>query len=123
MFTQVIEIGTQSVIQSVAFLTTIALSNNGEVGFLQRLEILDELEMGFGGAIPLGVRCFLGDIFGLHLDPIRSRLLGMGGRNGLVIVYCPAPLKQANNIHSLSYYNAGITTGIACMSYWLQWRS
>ena len=72
-------------------LRLIALSHNGEVGFLQRLEILDELEMGFGGAITLGIRCFLGDIFGLHLDPIWSRLLGMGGRNGLVIIYCPAP--------------------------------
>ena len=49
--------------------------------------------MGFGGAITLGVRCFLGDIFGLHMDPIRSRLLGMGGRNGLVISFIAQPLK------------------------------
>ena len=92
MFTQVIEIGTPSPLFKVwhfSLQLIAALSNNGEVGLLQRLEILDELEMGFGGAITLGVRCFLGDIFGLHLDPIRSRLLGMGGRNGLVIIYCP----------------------------------
>ena len=93
MFTQVIEIGTPSPLFKVWHfsLQLIALSNNGEVGFLQRLEILDELEMGFGGAITLGVRCFLGDIFGLHLDPIRSRLLGMGGRNGLVISFNAQP--------------------------------